>query len=109
MSDTYKIINYSTIFPMIFSFCKENDKENIITINVNVDYFNHKVYFGDNISKHPEIDFLKLENQIFQSLEPEEIEIPEVSGEILEKASKIKEPNYTESFLNMTGADYDSR
>lgn len=106
MDKTYKIISCYAIFPMTVSFYKENNE--LVTLNVDVDYFNQNVFFKDK-DQHPEIDFLKLEEQIIKELVPQEIEQPEISEEVFERAKKVRQEDYTQDLMkNMNGVDYDS-
>jgi hypothetical protein len=108
MVETYKITSYAAIFPMVF-YLEDNEKNQII-LNTHVDYLNKKVYFLDDISKYPEIDFILLEEQIFEKITPKEIESPEVSQEVIEKANQIRSTDYAKSFTNyMNGEENDSR
>jgi hypothetical protein len=99
MTQDYKIISYSAIFPMVFSFYKENKE---ITLNVEIDFLNKKVYFGDNTNKYPDLDFLKLEEKIFEELTPQEIETPEISEDVFERAKKVREEDYSKSFTDIS-------
>lgn len=108
MNKKYKIISYAAIFPMTFSFHEEGEEGSLITFNVDIDYLNQKVYFGENESKYPDINFSDLEKQIFQELVPEEVETPEISEEIFERAKHVREDDYTKKLMkNMNGESYD--
>jgi len=85
---------------MVFSFSKENNE--VLNLNVDIDYFNKKVYFGDNVTKHPEINFSKLEEAILEALTPKEIDQPEISEEVFERAKKVREDDYSQSFMRLS-------
>lgn len=104
----YKIISYAAIFPMTFSFSKEDSQESI-SLNVDVDYLNNKVYFRDK-SQHPELDYIKLEEEILNKLIPEEFDLPSIPEEIMEKTRKVDGEDYLQDLVkNMNRGSYDSR
>lgn len=104
----YKIISYAAIFPMTFSFSKEDGQEPI-SLNVDVDYLNNKVYFRDKL-QHPELDYAKLEEDILNKLIPEEFDLPHIPEEIMEKTRKVNGEDYFQDLIkNMNRGSYDSR
>lgn len=108
MAQGYKITSYSAIFPMMFSFKKEDD-DAVLNLNVEVDYFNNKVYFRDT-SKYPDVDFCKLEEAILEELTPKDIEQPEISEEVFERINRVREDDYSQSLMkDINGENYDSR
>jgi hypothetical protein len=104
--NNYKILSFTTIFPMIISFKEVREEQDVnedtesiaISTSVKVDYFNKKVHF-DEQEKLSELghDLELLESKILDSLVPQNIENPEIPKEILDRISQVKSGSY-ESF-----------
>lgn len=113
MNKTYKIIAYAAVFPMTFSFYKIDDEneERLISLKVDVDYMNQKVHFGDNINLYPDLDFVKLEEEILEELTPKEIDTSEFSEQLIDNITNFRNrEDYIQDIMkNVDGSDDDSR
>lgn len=85
MAGKYKIVSSSNIVNMIVNFQDQNGNHDVV--HVGLDYSMEKVFFLD----HKEgIDYEELSKAILASVSPEDIEMPEISEDLLTKVREIK-------------------
>lgn len=88
MDRKYKIVSANSIVSMNIIF---NDKDDSKSINVLVDYFNQKIFFGD-VSL--DLDYEELEKEILDYLRPPLMEKPNLPESVFKKILEVKSGQY---------------
>lgn len=103
MDRKYQVLSASSLMRMLITFTKIDDVSNEpLTIGVNVDYVNDRIYFDENDLLN-DIDKEELEAEILSNLRPPLIEAPEMPPEILRKIQEVKSGNYGGDIPNYQG------
>jgi hypothetical protein len=106
MDKKYKIVSFSSLVPLVLMFKTISDEDApTLTLNVQVDYRNDKVYFDSIPENCKELDLAALEKQILDTFKPPHFELPEEYNEYFKKAQEVKSGGYATSFnqIDLTG------
>jgi hypothetical protein len=95
MDRKYKITSSSHIITMMVNF--EDNTGNSHTMSVGVDYYMNKVYFLDKTNDS--IDYENLESEILASLRPEEVFVPEIPIELMNRVKEVREGKYDNEYF----------
>lgn len=103
MDRKYQVLSASSLIRMLITFNKIDDTANEpITIGVNVDYINDRIYFDENELLN-DIDKQELEAEILANLRPPLMEAPEMPPELLQKIHDVRSGNYGGDIPNYQG------
>lgn len=103
MDRKYQVLSASSLIKMLITFKKIDEMvDEPITIGVNVDYLNDRIYF-DESELLKDIDKDELEAEILSNLRPPLIEAPEMPPELLQKIQDVRSGNYGGDIPNYQG------
>lgn len=103
MDRKYQVLSASSLIKMLITFKKIDEMvDEPITIGVNVDYLNDRIYF-DESELLKDIDKDELEAEILSNLRPPLIEAPEMPPELLQKIQDVRSGSYGGDIPNYQG------